>query len=262
MARFDGGWVKLLRRVRSGPIGNRQGNSCLGLWSRILLMVNREESEVEWGDGMRKVLPGEIVTSLPELANSGRPVDIAQTRRDLAFLEKRQTIQQTVSKRGRIISVCNWDKYHSTSEYVELPAADVSAGSQQDSGRIAAGCRTLNGEERSREEKKERKNTARSAARATYSPIFEGLWDLFGKVGKKADASKAFEDKRFSEEEIQELRLAIPAYLADCSRCDRKVMYFGTFLRDDYRPWLEARPAGNGSGYVGIAAILGQEGSA
>lgn len=88
---------------------------------------------------------------------------------------------------------------------------------------------------------KKNSNTARTGVRAEYTAAFEGAWEAYGKEGKKADASKAFQELNLTPEESQDLLKAIAAYLADCARADRRRMYFGTFLREDWRVWLERR---------------------
>jgi hypothetical protein len=86
--------------------------------------------------------------------------------------------------------------------------------------------------------KERRKNIAESGGiRTAYSEKFENAWEAYGKVGKKADASKAFEELNLSSEELQSLLRAIPTYIANCRRNDRKQMYFGTFLREDWKDW-------------------------
>lgn len=129
--RFTGGWVKFYRRAIFGAIGAREGNDCLGLWIRILGMASVQESEIFWNGEMRNLKPGQIVTSIAELANSTRTRNISATRRQLEFLETRGSIRQETGKKpadnrqvtgrnGRLITICNWERY----QHIFSEAAD------------------------------------------------------------------------------------------------------------------------------------------
>jgi hypothetical protein len=90
----------------------------------------------------------------------------------------------------------------------------------------------------STEREREIREKPRIGIRAAYSEEFEKTWEAYGRVGKKADAAKAFEELGLSEEETQDLLKAIARYTADCRRKERSQQYLGTFLREDWRPWL------------------------
>lgn len=86
-----------------------------------------------------------------------------------------------------------------------------------------------------------KRQEARTGVQATYPAEFEILWEAFGRVGKKSDALKAFSEGGLTVDQIVQLKTAIRNYLADCLRCERTQMYFGTFLRDDWREWLKPK---------------------
>lgn len=54
--------------------------------------------------------PGQVLTSLDELSFGGK-LDMQKIRRALHHLEKRQTICQSSDNKGRLITICNWEKY-------------------------------------------------------------------------------------------------------------------------------------------------------
>lgn len=96
--------------------------------------------------------------------------------------------------------------------------------------------------------------------RPIYSTDFEALWEAYGRVGKKADALRAFEEWGLNKEEVDQLRMAIQNYLADTQKNERTQMYFGTFLRDDWREWIQpkvAPPFSDGYRVMTVEEILG-----
>ena len=88
---------------------------------------------------------------------------------------------------------------------------------------------------------KTKNKNRRIGIRQSYSPEFEILWEQYKKIGGKAQAYETFLELKLSEAEIEDLKKAIPAYLADCKLRDRSEKHFSTFLREDWRPWLEKR---------------------
>lgn len=90
--------------------------------------------------------------------------------------------------------------------------------------------------DKDKEERAPRRKKA--GIRLAYSPEFETLWAQYGREGDKADAFEALKSLTLSPAEHQDLARAISAYLADCRKRERHVKHFSTFLRSDWREWV------------------------
>jgi len=197
------------------------------------MTATREETKIIWEGAQRVLPPGSIVYGVTELAAKWE-CSKGLISKWVKYLVQSERIVNEPSPRGCVASICNWDSYQS---YM-----DERIGEREQLVNTTRTQREHN-ENLNGEVKKERKNTARTGIRATYSESFEKIWKLYGKVGKKADASKALEDLSLTQEEFTHLLKAIPSYIADCRRADRKQQYLGTFLREDWRDWYRTTPA-------------------
>lgn len=110
MARFSNGWVKLYHEAIDGDIGDDP--FVLGTFAKLLIWANWKEGSAKF-DGKRVTLsPGQLITGLRELSPDVE-LDpyLHRIRRALTYLMERGTITQQTSNRGRLITICNWDKY-------------------------------------------------------------------------------------------------------------------------------------------------------
>lgn len=223
MARFESGWIKFYRETVNGDIGARP--FLLGLFVRLLLWANWKESSAIFKGERIKVQAGQVLTGLRELSpDVEEDPYLHKVRNALDYLEKRGTITQLTSNRGRLITICNWASYQGQ----DGDDCNLSAIQAQTESNLSANAPQLSEEVKKRRKKEE-----------AYSPEFEASWEAFGKVGKKKDAAKAHEELGLSQERGTDLLAAIRVYLADCKAKQRTQMYFGTFLREDWSIWIE-----------------------
>jgi len=118
MARFDGGYFKLWRRILSSDIGANPDR--LALTIHLFGMANLEGSWADGEGGPIKVSRGELVTSLKELsARTG--LSISKIRTQIKYLVTRGTISTRHSTRGTFISVLNYGPYQDKPAYVSTP---------------------------------------------------------------------------------------------------------------------------------------------
>ncbi len=108
MARFTGGWVKIYRSLEEHPSGST--HALMGLFLDLLLMASRYESKVLRDGKLATIKPGDVLTSVVELAVRGE-CSLSTMRRRLGLLELTGSIVQNVTHRGRIITICNWEEY-------------------------------------------------------------------------------------------------------------------------------------------------------
>lgn len=149
MARFNGGWVKVHRRVVEEDIGQR-GNFTLGLFVRLLRMANWRDGSSLLGRQRVVLKPGQIATSLRELSpDIDEDPHLNRVRNALAYLEKRGTIAQAPNNQGRVITILNWDTYQfSDTETTSEPQVNHK--------------QSTSGAQHSEEDKKVRSNLSRA----------------------------------------------------------------------------------------------------
>lgn len=192
-------------------------------------MASWRESKILSGGVQRTLPPGTVIFGMSELAALWK-VSKRTIWKWSHYLHDTGRIVLEGSPVGTIATICNWETYQAFEQPGETPGKhEVNTG--ETPGKPYE------------EGKKGRKNTARTGVRAEYSAEFEAAWEAYGKEGKKSDAYKAFQESNLSQEEFEALKRAIPAYLADCKAKDRRRMYFGTFLREDWRVWNDRRVA-------------------
>lgn len=215
MARFDGGWVKVHRRVVEEDIGQR-GNFTLGLFVRLLRMANWRDGSSLLGRQRVRLKPGQIATSLRELSpDIDEDPHLNRVRNALAYLEKRGTIAQESNNQGRLITVLNWDTY----QFSEAdPTGEPQANHRQTTG----------GPQHSEEDKKERSKNIDwfGSALAEYKKL-PGV-----KKGPKAE--QRFGEQIKSESDLESLLSAIKNYSEFLSRSEnswrKPKTTFDTFL--------------------------------
>jgi len=114
VARFTGGWVKLHREILTHWIG--QDGYALAIWSTLIGWAHHEDRSTKVPrQGLTKLKRGQLITSATELAETLGFERMTVTRR-LDELEKDGCIVQQVSNHGRIITICNYDKYQGREE--------------------------------------------------------------------------------------------------------------------------------------------------
>lgn len=147
MARFASGWVKFYRETVDGDIGQRP--FLLGLFVKLLLWANWKPSDAMFMGERIKLQPGQLLTGLRDLSpDVEEDPYLHRVRNALEYLEKRGTITQATSNRGRLITICNWSEYQ-VSEDVERNSIAIQT---QTESNLSANAPQL-----SKEGKKERK---------------------------------------------------------------------------------------------------------
>lgn len=108
MARHTGGWVKFWRKAALGDINSNFTRG--GLFGALISMANIQESTVSWDGEPRKLVRGQVCTSLRELADLGG-VDSKTVSRHLSYLSKRGTVKVEKCSTGTIITFVNYEEY-------------------------------------------------------------------------------------------------------------------------------------------------------
>ena len=106
------GWVKLWRELLSKSIWIQSTPECKTILITILLLANHEESEWEYKGEKYRCKPGQLYTSIENLAkHSGRGITPQNVRGAISRLCRTGFLTNESTKTGRLITVVNWDKY-------------------------------------------------------------------------------------------------------------------------------------------------------
>lgn len=111
--RFTSGWVKIWR-IDSDHWMNKN-HLARHLWWELITMATWKPTKIRQGRGFAIIPPGTIITSKAELAERLSATQ-QQIRYTLDCMADRQQITQQATNRGRIITLCNWDKYQTSCE--------------------------------------------------------------------------------------------------------------------------------------------------
>lgn len=111
MARFSNGFFKVWRPLVFGELASRNFET---MWVMVRLLgmasIVSGQQKIQHKGEFIELKPGQVLTSLDELSFGGK-LDMQKIRRALHHLEKRQTICQSSDNKGRLITICNWEKY-------------------------------------------------------------------------------------------------------------------------------------------------------
>ena len=113
-------FVKLHRELLSKPIWKASSLQQRSILVTILLLVNHKENTWEWKGEQYTCKPGQLITSLNSLAEVCGYVSVRNVRTALARFEKLGFLTNESTKKGRLITVVNWEKYQS-----DEPANDM-----------------------------------------------------------------------------------------------------------------------------------------
>jgi len=111
MTELDG-WVGVFRELLDSPkwLNSTPEHKCILV--AIILLANHEENKWEWQGKTFKVKPGQFVTSIDTLRKrAGKGVSTQNVRSALKRFEKLQFLTCKATKTGRVITICNWDKW-------------------------------------------------------------------------------------------------------------------------------------------------------
>ena len=112
---MNNGWIKLHRALLNKAIWKCSTPEQKIVLITLLLMANHEDNEWDWGGKRFLVQKGEFVTSLESIRKSaGKDISIQQIRTALDRFINLGFLTYKATKRGRVITILNYDKYQSS----------------------------------------------------------------------------------------------------------------------------------------------------
>lgn len=126
------GWIKLHRQLMDKAIWIESTPEQKVILVTLLMMANHEGKEWEWKGEKYKVQPGQIITSLPSIAEKcGKGISIQNIRTALKRFEKLGFLTDESTNQNRLITIINWGFYQSSEENL----TDELTGNQQATNR-------------------------------------------------------------------------------------------------------------------------------
>lgn len=227
MARFSNGWIKIYREAIDGDIG--EDPFVLGVFVKLVGWSHRREGDAKLAGQRVKLDPGQVATGLRELSpNTILDPYLHRVRTALGYLEKRGTITQTTSNQGRIITICNWEKYQS----FESSDSKQDASDEQAERKLGANEAQHIGVLRKKKEELER---ALPGIRA----FLDAAYGIYPRHEGKTRGFKKLEKEIKTEADREALLAAIEKYKRSKSVKDGFVKLFSTFA-GEWRDWLDA----------------------
>lgn len=162
------GWVKLHREILEKAIWKCSTSEQKVILVTMLILANHKEVQWIWKGGKFKCYPGQFITSIKSLANYAM-VSEQNVRTALAKFEKLEFLTNESTKTGRLITICNWDRYQSIEIDINKPPNKDLTNSQQ----------RTNKDLTPNKNDKEEKNEDNERKKKEEKELFNGLKTVF-----------------------------------------------------------------------------------
>lgn len=129
------GWVKLHRELLNKAVWQNLTGDQRSVLITLLLIVNYEAKNWLWKGECYSCSPGQIVTSLPHLAQQAK-TSIQTVRSALANMQKLGFLTDESTATGRLITLTNWELYQSGEDTPTDYPTDKQQGTQQTANRL------------------------------------------------------------------------------------------------------------------------------
>ena len=130
------GWIKLYRELGDKPIWLESTSDQRSVLMALLMMVNYEPNKWEWQGKQYECMPGQVITSLPKIAErSGKGVSIQNVRTALKRFEKLGFLTDESTNKNRLITIVNWAIYQGSDDEPNRQTNKQLTGNQQAANR-------------------------------------------------------------------------------------------------------------------------------
>lgn len=130
------GWIKLYRELGDKPIWLESTSDQRSVLIALLMMVNYEPNKWEWQGKQYECMPGQVITSLPKIAErAGKGVSIQNVRTALKRFEKLGFLTDESTNKNRLITIVNWAIYQGSDDEPNRQTNKQLTGNQQAANR-------------------------------------------------------------------------------------------------------------------------------
>lgn len=230
------GWFKFHRELLDKPIWTNSTPEQKTVLMTLMSMVGYEENEWEWKGDKYKTKPGQVVTSLPSIANKcGKGISIQNVRSSLKRFEKLEFLTDESTNKNRLITIVNWGFYQGSDD----KPTDDPTGNQQATNRQPTAIK----KERTKEVKKESKEIKSELP-------FERIVDYLNRKANKSykhttPKTRAFIEARFNEGfTAEDFKKVIDIKTAEwINTDDEKYVRPETLFGTKFESYLNQKPA-------------------
>lgn len=129
---MSAGWICLHRELMDKPVWFNSSPIQKTILITLLFMANHKPKQWEWQGKKFICERGQMITSLPSLAEKcGSGVSIQNIRTSLKRFESLGFLTDESTKQGRLITICNYDKYQNAEDDVNRPTNSQLTVDQQ-----------------------------------------------------------------------------------------------------------------------------------
>ena len=123
------GWVSVHRKMLDNPVVFKDADH-VAVWMYLLLNATHKECQVLFKGEKITLLPGQLITGRKAISDKLKISD-SKVHRILKLFEIEQQIEQQTSKKNRLISIKNWDKYQFSEQQDEQQVNNNRTTSEQ-----------------------------------------------------------------------------------------------------------------------------------
>ena len=150
------GWIKLYRELGDKPIWLESTSDQRSVLMALLMMVNYEPNKWEWQGKQYECMPGQVITSLPKIAErAGKGVSIQNVRTALKRFEKLGFLTDESTNKNRLITIVNWAIYQGSDDEPNRQTNKQLTGNQQATNRQLTAIKNIRTKEEKNKEVKD-----------------------------------------------------------------------------------------------------------
>lgn len=117
------GWISLYRNLLEKPIWSLSTPEQKSILITLLLMANHKKTEWEWKGKKFVCMPGQVVTSLEQIAkNAGKGITIQNVKSAIKRFEKLEFLTNESTNTGRLITIVNYTFYQGGEDETNKPS--------------------------------------------------------------------------------------------------------------------------------------------
>ena len=146
------GYLKLYRQTLDNPTVMKDADH-LAIWMWLLMNAKFAPTDVIFNEQRITLQPGQLVTGR-KVISATLGCSESKVQRVLSCYESEHMIGQQTSRRGRLITICSWDKYQVTEQQSEQQTNNRRTTDEQQTNNR----RTLIKESKERKERNKEKN--------------------------------------------------------------------------------------------------------
>ena len=244
------GWIKLYRELGDKPIWLESTSDQRSVLVALLMMVNYEPNKWEWQGKQYECMPGQVITSLPKIAErSGKGVSIQNVRTALKRFEKIGFLTDESTNKNRLITIVNWAFYQGLDNEPNRQTNKQLTGNQQAANRQLTAIKNIRTKECKNERIKD--NVEQKPDPIPYREIIDYLNQKAGKSFKHSAAGnmKVIKARWNEGYKLDQFKRVVDNKCQDWLKDEKMSQYLqpSTLFGNKFDQYLNQRK-GNGNG--------------